>query len=863
MTPERWKRINEIFAEACERPANQRAIFLDQACGGDSALRAEVEILLASDDSAGEFLAKPANASAGGSGLIRAAFSAAADHSPEEDADRAGARIGRYTITGLVGEGGMGAVYRAVRTDDFRMEVAIKLLKGGADSGASTRRFHAERQILAGLQHPNIARLLDGGATDDGLPYLVMEYVEGRPLLDYAAALSLPAKLELFRSICSAVQYAHDHSVVHRDIKPGNILVGADGVPKLLDFGIAKLVEPTSGVSRVDLTATGLRPMTPAYASPEQIGGAAVTAATDIYSLGAVLYELLTGRRPLAGSGGIEPPSAITRGLDADLDSITRMALDADPSRRYASAGELSADIDRFLRKLPVRAHKTTLPYRARKFVARNRVAVIAAAASACLVVAGVAGLARLRPSARGDDGIRSIAVLPLENLSGSPEQEYFAEGMTDALIDRLSQVRDLRVISRTSSQSFKNLHRPLPEIAKALGVRMIAEGSLSRAGTRVRLAVRLIDARQDRAVWSSSYEGELRNIVELQEQVAGAIADEIGVALESAGRPGGSRRQQVDIGAYDAYLQGRRQYFTAFTEESEQRAIALFQQSLRLDPGYAPAYSGLADCYYAMSNLYYPPLEMMPKAKAAARRALDLDDSLASAHATIALVAALFDFDRDAAERGFQRALALRPSDGLARLWYAIHLNAMGRFDEAFAQLEQARKIDPVSVSINTYIAYALYFAGRYDGMLELLLPIAERNPDYHQAHAFLGLAYEQRREWPKAIAEMELAYQLDHEPEALAQLGHIYAMAGRTADARRVLDQMKQIARKRYLSVYHFGVLYAGLGKPDEAFRWLDQVEQDRSEWFANINVDPRLEGLRPDPRFPRILRIVGLAH
>jgi serine/threonine-protein kinase len=351
MTPERWKRINEIFAGACERPADQRTTFLNKACGGDSTLRAEVEVLLASDDNAGEFLAKPADAPADGPGLIRAAFAAAADDIAEEGSDRTGTRIGRYTITGLIGEGGMGAVYRAVRADDFQMEVAIKLLKGGGDIGASTSRFHDERQILAGLQHPNIARLLDGGATEDGLPYLVMEHVQGQPLLDYAAALSIRARLELFQSICSAVQYAHAHSVVHRDIKPGNILVGADGVPKLLDFGIAKLVDPAGEVTGVDRTVTGLRPMSPAYASPEQIGGAPVTAATDIYSLGAVLYEMLTGRRPLAGSGGIEPPSVITRGGDADLDSIVLMALDAEPSRRYESAGELSLDIDRFLRK--------------------------------------------------------------------------------------------------------------------------------------------------------------------------------------------------------------------------------------------------------------------------------------------------------------------------------------------------------------------------------------------------------------------------------------------------------------------------------------------------------------------------------
>src|ERR1051326_4817434 len=461
MTPERWDLVKKILEGAWQHDEPERAAYLEQACGGDLELQARVEALLSSDERAGQFLISPAIPSdTSRRDLVRQAIAEPAPPESTDGSEWIGKRIGRYTVTGLIGKGGMGAVYRAFRDDDFQMQVAIKVLRQGTDTEDALTRFRTERQILAGLQHPNIARLIDGGATDDGLPYLAMEYVEGTPLLTYAASLPVQQRLQLFRSVCSAVQHAHQSKIVHRDIKPANILVTFDGVPKLLDFGIAKLLHAGPGIPST-LTGTGVAPMTPAYASPEQIRGEDVKTSTDVYSLGAVLYELLTGRRAHEFEGRSQEvmeeeicshppvaPSKVAPGLDPDLDYIVLMALRPQIQRRYTSVEQFSDDLDRFLQDLPVQARPNGSFYRLRKFVKRNRTAAIAASVTAALAVALIL-LGRFSFNGRQPSGAdRSIAVLPFENTSGDKEQEYFVEGITDALIGELSQMPGLRVIS-------------------------------------------------------------------------------------------------------------------------------------------------------------------------------------------------------------------------------------------------------------------------------------------------------------------------------------------------------------------------------------------------------------------------------
>jgi serine/threonine protein kinase/tetratricopeptide (TPR) repeat protein len=841
----RWNRIEDLFHQATVLAAADRHEFIDRACGDDEELRCELESLLAADTS------EPR--------LIRAAVAHAVEFLPaasEEGSELIGKRIGCYSITGLIGKGGMGAVYRALREDDFLMQVAIKVLKRGTDTEAAVNRFCVERQILAGLQHPNIARLLDGGTTDTGLPYFVMEHVDGKPLLEYVAPLSLPQRLELFRAVCSAVLYAHQKLVVHRDIKPANILVTPEGIPKLLDFGIAKLMNPAPDCAATTGTTAGVRLMTPDYASPEQLRGQKVTTATDVYSLGVVLYELLTGER--FHPNNPQKPSTGTRNLDPDLNNIVHMALCDEPEKRYASVDRLSDDLGRFLQDLPVHASKEGLPYRGRKFRKRHRLITITAALIAVVVVALVVGLHQ-SDKFSGDANVRSIAVLPLENLSSDREQEYFADGLTDALISDLSRTRALRVISRTSAMSYKGVHRPIPEIARGLGVQTIVEGSVLRSGNRLRISVRLVDAPQDRPVWSGVYEGEPRDLLVLQERLVEAIAGEIHVALTAPDQARVDRNQRVNLDAYDAYLKGRYALFRASVADV-QRSIQLFENALEMDPRYAPAYAGLADSYLSLSGMYLWPDEAMKKAKAAATRALEIDPDLAEAHVSMGVVRGWYEFDWDKSEREFKRAIELNPNDASARLWYGSGLASTGRSHDGISQVQIAHELDPLSAFVETGLGQLYFLSGQYQSAIRQLRGIVESDPGFVHGHMFLGVAYLYTKQYREAVHELENAMQLDpREPQSIAYLAYAHAKLHERQAAAQYLQQLKELNQTRYVSGYLFAVVSLGM-ETNIAVDWLQKAYEQRDDMLAWLKVDAIFDPLRADTRFKVLLRQIG---
>ncbi len=850
-----WDRIEVLFHEAADLAPADRPAFLDQACGNDHELRRELELLLAADIPDDTLFQK----------VVDKAFEPLAPES-DEPSPLIGQRVGPYSIINLIGKGGMGEVYYAVRQDDFRMFVAIKVLKQGSGMENAHRRFFVERQILAGLQHPNIARLLDGGATVSGSPFLVMEFVEGAPLLEYAALLPQRQRLRLFLPLCQAVQYAHQHRVVHRDIKPGNILVTADGIPKLLDFGIAKLLDP-GVLADEPPTAIGGAPMTPDYASPEQIRGERVTPATDVYSLGAVLYELLTGRQvhppDRNGEVGRIKPRKLSdlNGLDPDLRGVVRKALQSNPCDRYASVEELAQDLERFLQDRPVWAHDQDRLYRCRKFMKRNRLAAAAAITTAVLFSIPLTGLYRWNTHRKlTDSAMRSIAVLPLENLSGDPSQEYFAESMTDALITELARFRSLRVISRTSILTFKGNRRLLPEIARSLRVGTIAEGSVVRSGSRVRIALRLMNAAGERPVWSGSYEGELSNVLALQNQVAVAVADEIHVTLTQADRARTSSAPRLNLAAYDAYLKGKEALSRSSVEEI-QRGIRLFQQALAIDPRYALAYAGLAESYITLSGMYLRPREAMPRAKAAAQRALELDPDLAEAHFALGVVQGWYEFAWNPAQREFRRALELSPNNAFAHLWYGQSLISTGHAQEGIDEMRIAHDLDPLSSFVETGLGQIYFLAGQYQSAIRQLRSVTDADAGFAEGHTWLGLAYLYTKQPQIAVGELERARQLDpQQPQPIAYLAYAHAKLGSHEQSELLLRQLTDLSKSRYISGYLFAIVSMGMNRSD-AIGWLEKAYEEHDDMLSWLGVDAIFEPLRADSRFSRLIKLVDL--
>jgi eukaryotic-like serine/threonine-protein kinase len=861
MTREQWKRIKDVAVGAMAEPASARPAFLAAQCGADAVLRHEVETLLASADEAESLFEPPAVAIDGAP--------AALETIGDLDASRIGERVGPYRIVRRLGGGGMGDAYLAVRADDaYDKTVAIKLIKRGMSTDAVLRRFRQERQILADLDHPHIARLLDGGTTTDGLPYFVMEYVDGLPLDEYCDArqLSTRERLALFVRVCDAVQHAHERRVIHRDLKPSNILVTADGTPKLLDFGISKLLSPEIDAHITESTLLS-RALTPQYASPEQVRGDTVAVTADVYSLGALLYELLAGQRPYRLHGHTlqeindiichqQParPSSLRHGLAADLDTIVLMALRKEPERRYATVEELSDDLSRHLSGLPVHARASDVGYRATRFVWRHRVRAIELA----LVAAVIAAIAF---AGRGfgpvDPAIESIAVLPFANDSGE-NAEYLSAGLTEGLIDGLSHLRGLKVSSRESVFGLKAAGDPRV-VAQALGVATVLRGRLTHSGSGVLVALEMIDGADGHSLWQERYEGTLSDLVALRQRMTSGVAERLGHT--AGGSSAIARQHTTSSEAYQLYLKGR-YVWNKRTEDGFRQGLEYFQQALDKDPGYALAYTGLADCYNLLGVWgALPPNEAMPKVKEASLKALAIDDSLAEAHTSLAFVHWVYDWDWEAAAAEFERALVLDPDYTTAHDWYAYYLASRKRFDEAIVHITRAQQLDPVSLSINTDVGEIYYWAGHYDRAVAQLQGVLEVEADFPMAHNILGLTYLKMGRTNDALVELEAAQRLASGPRMLSTLAFGYGVSGSTRKARATIDALERLSSRRYTSAFAVGVAYLGAGDTDRALAQLEQAFAQREDTMAVMAVYPVLDSLRPDPRFQDLLRRVGL--
>jgi serine/threonine-protein kinase len=794
-----------------------------------------------------------------------------------------GSTISHYRITAKLGEGGMGEVYLA---EDTRLErkVALKVLPSEvAADPERLRRFEQEARSASALSHPNIITIHDIGEHGP-MPYIAMEFIEGKTLREIVSEGPLPAKklLHLAPQIAEGLAKAHSAGIVHRDVKPENVMVTNDGYAKILDFGLAKLRPRPCDTDSDAATATmeGTVLGTVGYMSPEQAKGQPVDFRSDQFSLGSMLYEMATARRPFQRDtipqtlsaiieDDPEPIAGLNPKAPAPLRWIVERCLAKEANERYASTSDLAKEL------MNLRDHITEVPSegaafatRPSRFLTTKRIISLVGLLTAVLVLAvglDVGGLRDRLLGVPGERQIESLAVLPLENLSGHPEQEYFADGMTEALIADLAQIGALRVISRTSVMRFKNTDKPLPQIARELNVDGIVEGSVLRAGERVRITAQLIHASTDRHIWAKSYERDLENILSLQKEVARAVATEIRVHVTEPERDRLLEGGRLDPEAYEAYLKGR-WFWNRWTEEALWKGIEYFNRAIELDADCAPAHAGLADSYVALS--FYSqadPREIMPKAKAAAVRALELDDTLAEAHASLGFVMTNYDFDWEGAEAEHKRAIELNPGSTTAHMMYMWYLVGMTRFDEALSQIRKAHETSPLDVYVNRAVGDALLYAGRYDEAIVALQRAIEMDPNFSYAHLNLGRAYLQKARDEEALAEFqnELSLSTGLDPLIRTWMGMAYAALGRKTEVHRILNDLTQRTEREYIPPSLLASLHFALGQDGEGFAWLDAAYQGRDGWLATIKADPRYDRVRQDPRFEAFLKKMGLTR
>ena len=782
-----------------------------------------------------------------------------------------GRTLGRYRLLEQIGAGGMGVVYRA-HDERLERDVALKVLPAGAlVDEAARRRFRKEALALAKLSHPNICVIHDFD-TQDGVDFLAMEYVAGQSLAQKLGARSLPEKeaVALCAQVTSALEEAHDQGVIHCDLKPGNILITPKGQAKVLDFGLAKLLraQGDAGATQTFAEPQGLAGTLP-YMAPEQLRSEALDARTDIYALGCVLYEMATGRRAFLADSAPQltdailhqtpaGPRAVNGQVSPQLETIIVKLLDKDPERRYQSARELRVDLER------LRAPSTSLmaePKR-KKRVARP---VLTAGIAAVILAAIAIGidLGRIRSRLLGQSRssqIRSIAVLPLEDLSHNIEEEYFADGMTEALITELVQIRALRVTSRTSVMQYKRVQKTLPQIARELDVAAIVEGSVQRSGDRVAINVQLIQASTDQHLWAKSYDRNLRDILDLQREVARSIVGEIRVAVTPQEKEKLAASRLVNPDAYQAYLKGR-YYWNQRSETSVKRGREYFEQAVEKDPTYAPAFSGLADVADALSWYGFESPQSFVHSRQLALKAIALDDSLAEGHASLAMGLFYSDWDRAGAEKEFLRAIELDPNYVNAHHWYADLLSATGRHQEAISEAKRALELEPVSLIVNVWVARRYYFARQFDAAAVQCRKALELNGEFAPARYQMGLIDIERKDYNGAIAEFQKAKELSGGAMIyVAALARGYAAAGKKAEALKIYEQLKHPG-ERYVSPYWMAQISAELGQKKEALEWLEAAWVGRACWMTILSVDPALDPLRADPRFQDFVRRIRL--
>ena len=778
-------------------------------------------------------------------------------------------RLGPYEILAPLGTGGMGEVYRA-RDTRLDREVALKIVP----TELATARFATEAKAVAALTHPNIVNVFDVGS-DQGLSYMAMELLEGESLRSLLATGPLPWKqaAKIAAAISDALRYAHAKGIIHRDLKPENILITREGMTKVLDFGLARVTPraETSPDSDVTLTQPGSVVGTIGYMSPEQVRGEAIGPETDIFSLGCVLYEMLGGVRPFERKSSGEVIAAILRDSPRDLRAIrpdvpepfariVEHCLEKDPGQRFDTMADFAFALDSATQQA---SGETTT---ARRRAARPPRSTLIARGAALLIVAVIiivlGRLAATRPATPPPGRpISSLAILPFVNASNDRNNDYLSDGLTEAIINDLSPISGLRVMSRGSVFVYKSKSIDPRKVALDLGVDAVVSGRVAQRADVLTVSVELVDSRDGHQIWGERYERPIAQMTNLERELASNISDKLKMRLTSADQVRMQRTHDVDPEAYRLYLQGRYEW-NKRTPDGLRKGIEFFRHSIDIDPAYAPSYAGLADSYLLLGNYeVLRPAEAMPIAREAAMKALAIDDSLADAHASLGLIKHEYEWNWPTAEVEFKRAIALNPNHVLAHEWYGQALLYRSRFAEGLSELRRAEELDPLSIVAKADVAQAYWITGQYDQAIAQSAKTIEMEPRFWLAHWFLGLSYAGEGEFQKAAKSLETAVSLGGSPAARGSLGYVYARMGRRADALRILRDLRKESTTRYISPAPFAEIYIGLGDMDHAYEEVERAFTERTSLMTVLNVAPMVEPLRRDPRYAAVKRRVGL--
>ena len=802
-----------------------------------------------------------------------------------------GTRLGHYEIRSTLGAGGQGEVYKAVDTTLDRPVVIKVLSSEHTVKKAALMRFEREAKLASALDHPNICTI-HGLHEADGIRFIAMQYIEGRTVRELVAGhpLELNVALAIAIQVADALAAAHSRGIIHRDIKPGNVMVTDSGMVKVLDFGLAKLLEQGSDEDSNEphLTQLGVPYGTATSAAPEQARGERTDHRADIFSTGVLLYEMLTGTWPFKGKNVVEvryavlheTPQPISEARNEQSPVITRLqgildhALTKEPDDRYQQVEDLRNDLRAVLREIDADAtHAVSftdginIPPRSRARVGiftrllRNK--KIAFTVLGALFLAIVFGI-YFYLKRESNSVIDTLAVLPFTNVNADPNTEYLSEGITESLINSLSQLPTIKVRSRNSVFHYKGKETDTQKIGRELNVRAVLVGRVEKRGDDISVSVELIDTKDNSQIWGERYTRKLSDLLSLQQELSHSIADNLRLRLSGAEQKQLVKNYDTNSESYQLYLQGR-YYWNKRTAEGLQKGIEYFTHAIEKDKNYAPAYSGLADCYWLL-NVYNisPATESNMKAREAAAKAIALDETFAESHASLAAVSYRYDWNWAEAEQHFKRAIQLKPDYATAHQWYSAMLAAMGRFDESNAEALRAHELEPFSLTINSDLGRHLYYARKFDHAIAAHRKTLEMDRNFPRGHVELGYVLAQTGRHAEALSEFQQALSLDKDSiNALVGLGYTYALSGKKEQALQVIEQLKKLAERHYISPYHFAVIYISLGEREQALTYLEKAADERFNLMIFLKVEPLFDSLRSEPRFVALTQRLGLKN